>query len=243
MDFLIRRSTRFIVYGVFLLLVLLTSVEGYDPVVSGQTMKSAGLMVSNGADGERSESTSPVSDGKREIVGLVRQYSRIYGVDSRLILAIIQQESGFNHEAMSDKGAVGVMQLMPVTNDEVMQAIDLADVPPTAGNIRAGIYYFSRLFELFNGYPREEQIRFALAAYNAGPARIYDAQELAAYIGENPRSWSAIQHILPLLSKRYYSLHQATWSEGHPRCGYFGSWKQTVAYVDIIMKAYQQSVN
>jgi membrane-bound lytic murein transglycosylase F len=238
-----RRLTRFIVYGILLLVVLLTSVEGYDPVVSGQTMTSAGITALSGANADHTGSDMAFSDGKREVVGLVRQFSHVYGVDYRLILAIIQQESGFNHEATSERGAVGIMQLMPVTNDEIMQAIDLADAPPTAGNIRAGIYYFSRLFELFNGYPRDEQIKFALAAYNAGPARIYDAQELAAYIGENPRSWSAIQHILPLLSKRYYSLHQATWSDGHPRCGYFGSWKQTVAYVDNIMKAYKQSVD
>ncbi len=228
-------------YCLIVVIMLFSTHEGYDPMVSGQTMIS-GKIASNGDfDTARPDRDNILTSANREVVDLVYKYAGEYGVDSRLVLAIIRQESGFNHEATSERGAVGIMQLMPVTHTEISQEIELADAPSMAGNIRAGVYYFSRLLNLFNGYPGDDQIRFALAAYNAGPARIYDAQELAAYIGENPRSWSAIQNILPLLSKRYYSLHEAIWPEGHPKCGYFGSWRQTVAYVDNVMDTFERT--
>jgi membrane-bound lytic murein transglycosylase MltF len=128
---------------------------------------------------------------------------------------------------------------MPVTSAEIAENIDLDESHVVAGNIQSGIYYFTKLFQLFPNTNPIDHLCLTLAAYNAGPSRIYDAQELAAYMGENPNSWSTIQKILPLLSKRYYSLHQAVWSDGRPRSGYFGSSHQTISYVENTMKIYQ----
>ena len=79
----------------------------------------------------------------------------------------------------------------------------------------------------------------ALAAYNAGPSRVYDAQELAAYMGEDPSSWRAVAKALPLLSKRYYSLHALVWNDARPKYGYYGSSRQTITYVDRVMNSYE----
>ena len=171
---------------------------------------------------------------------LVQRYANEYGLDYRLILAIIKQESQFNSEATSERGAVGLMQLMPLTNDEVSENLQMGEIDMIHSNIRGGIYYFAKLMTLFQPTNMDDRVRLALAAYNAGPARIYDAQELAAYIGDNPNSWASIQNVLPLLSKRFSSLHQSIWQDPKPRSGYFGSWRQTVGYVDSTMKVYNE---
>ncbi|MBI1806131.1 MAG: transglycosylase SLT domain-containing protein [Ignavibacteria bacterium] len=170
--------------------------------------------------------------------GFVKQFSAEYGVDFRLILAIIKQESQFNSDARSDRGAIGFMQLMPVTNAEISEVLELDGTQPHRENLKAGIYYFAQLLELFKDCEPEDRICFALAAYNAGPMRVYDAQELAAYMGENPHHWSTIQNVLPLLSKRYYSLHKSVWNNGKPRSGYFGSSRQTETYVENTLRIF-----
>ena len=171
----------------------------------------------------------------KNTVGL---YSSRYGIDFRLILAMIKQESRFNQEAVSERGAQGLMQIMPVTNSEIAEEIDIQDPSLPHENLRAGVYYVAKLSELFKDVKGEDRIRLVLAAYNAGPSRIYDAQELAAYLGEDPHSWSSIRNMLPLLSKRYYSLHHSVWGADRPPNGYYGSANQTIQYVDNIMKTY-----
>lgn len=170
---------------------------------------------------------------------LVKKYSAEYGVDFRLILALIKQESQFNSDAQSQRGATGFMQLMPVTNAEISEVLEIDSAQSSRENLKIGIYYFAQLFELFKECETEDRICLALAGYNAGPMRIYDAQELAAYMGENPHHWSSIQNVLPLLSKRYYSLHKSVWNVGKPRSGYFGSWRQTSEYVENTVKTYK----
>lgn len=165
---------------------------------------------------------------------IVNEKARATDIDSKLILAIIKQESQFNENAVSERGAQGLMQLMPQTQFELSG--DSLDSFHPEKNIKMGISYFSKLYKLFENAPEEDRICLALAAYNAGPSRIYDAQDLAAYLGEDPLSWRSIQNALPLLSKRYYTLHQPVWDGGKPRNGYFGSWRQTILYVQNVLK-------
>lgn len=175
-----------------------------------------------------------------EDIDVIKECSEEYGIDYRLIIALIKQESRFDKEAVSERGAVGLMQIMPVTDAEIREELQIDDSKPSDKHLRVGIYYYSRLFALFQDCSKNDQLSLALAAYNAGPSRIYDAQELAAYMGENPNSWESIRNALPLLSKRYYSLHKAVWNEGKPKNGCFGGWRQTVTFVDNIMDTYQQ---
>ncbi|MDI6802912.1 MAG: transglycosylase SLT domain-containing protein [Bacteroidota bacterium] len=165
---------------------------------------------------------------------IVDERAKANDLDSKLILAIIKQESQFNENAVSERGAQGLMQLMPKTQFELSD--DSLDSFHPEKNIKLGVSYFSKLYKLFENAPEEDRICLALAAYNAGPSRIYDAQDLAAYLGEDPLSWRSIQNALPLLSKRYYTLHQPVWDGGKPRNGYFGSWRQTILYVQNVLK-------
>ena len=169
----------------------------------------------------------------------VQHISAEYNIDYRLILAMIEQESQFDNMALSSRGATGLMQLMPLTGGEVAEYLNLDESEQTFGNIKIGIHYFSKLLNLFHQGDAEDKLCLTLAAYNAGPSRIYDAQVLAAYIGEDPQRWSSIQRVLPLLSKRFSSLHQSVWESGKPKSGYFGSWRQTIYYVENTLRIYK----
>lgn len=170
----------------------------------------------------------------------IRKYSDKYGFDWRLILAVMKQESRFIPEAESPKGAQGLMQMMPSTGDHVARILEIEDMSHPRNNIRGGVFYLKKLYDLFDGADEGDRLRLALAAYNAGPARIYDAQELAAYLKENPGKWQAIKEALPLLSKRYYTLHRSVWAQERPRAGYFGGSQETLTYVDRIMGYYDE---
>ncbi|HUN66866.1 MAG TPA: transglycosylase SLT domain-containing protein [Bacteroidota bacterium] len=172
---------------------------------------------------------------------VVKRFAQEYHIDWRLIMAMMRQESQFQSDAVSSRGARGLMQIMPVTNSELSDELNITTPDLPEQNVRAGVYYFSKLVDLFRDAAPDDRFCLALAAYNAGPGRIYDAQELAAYFNENPHSWTTIQHLLPLLSKRYYSLHQHVWKSGKPTNGYFKSSRQTTEYVAQIMNAYNSS--
>ncbi len=83
-----------------------------------------------------------------------------YGVDYALIKAIIHIESGFDHLAVSRRGARGLMQLMPETSRE----LHVHNPFNPQQNIDAGVRYFRQIMNDFNG-----DISLSLAAYNAGP--------------------------------------------------------------------------
>ncbi|MBU1297972.1 MAG: transglycosylase SLT domain-containing protein [Bacteroidetes bacterium] len=205
-----------------------------------------------------SEMVNPEYFGVNEQVSLPRFYRGLPGrmsqykkmvkaevsdsiIDWRLIMAIINQESQFDENAVSYRGAQGLMQLMPVTQMEFDDPDKIgANAFHPQTNIKMGINYFVKLYRLFELAPKQDRIKLTLAAYNAGPSRIYDAQDIAAYLGENPFSWRAIQNALPLLSKRYYTLHQSIWDGGKPRNGYFGSWRQTVSYVQKVTQNHEE---
>ena len=86
-----------------------------------------------------------------------------FRVDPALVRAVIHAESAFNPQAVSRRGAQGLMQLMPATAAElgVENAMDVAE------NIHGGVNYLARMLQLHHG-----DIRLATAAYNAGPGAV-----------------------------------------------------------------------
>lgn len=162
------------------------------------------------------------------------------GFDWRLVLATMKQESRFSPTAESGRGAYGLMQLMPGTSEEIARTLCIEDLSHPNNNIRGGIYYMRQLYDLFKGAPEADRIKLTLAAYNAGIGRIYDAQDLAAYLHEDPLAWDSIKDMLPLLSRRYDSLHRSVWPGEKPKAGYFGNSRETVKYVENVMAHYDE---
>lgn len=98
-------------------------------------------------------------------VDLVREAARRYGLPATFLGSVAKAESGFRADAVSPKGAVGIMQLMPATARAL--GVDPAD---PRQNVEAGTRYLSELLLKYKDDPW--QVRKALAAYNAGPGAV-----------------------------------------------------------------------
>ena len=102
----------------------------------------------------------------------VEKYCDLYGVDEYLVQAVIRSESFFNEKAVSKKGAIGLMQIMPETGAWVAEKLNLEnftteDLFDPEKNIMIGVWYISFLSDKFKG-----NLDNVIAAYNAGPSNV-----------------------------------------------------------------------
>ena len=134
----------------------------------------------------------------------LQEASRTHGVDYALLQALIATESGFDPVAVSPKGAVGLMQLMPDTARRYGVAGDSKNpvekkLTDPRTNIKAGTRYLSYLLDLFPG-----QLELALAAYNAGEGAVQRAgnkipnyKETQNYVKTVMQLYAVLQPIAP----------------------------------------------
>jgi len=94
---------------------------------------------------------------------LIREHANLHGLSPDLVRAVIQAESNFNPYAISPKGAMGLMQLMPATARE----LGVANPFHPEDNIRGGVSYLAGLLARY-----DHNVELALAAYNAGPGSV-----------------------------------------------------------------------
>lgn len=125
-----------------------------------------------------------------EYRGIIQQASDQFGIDPHLIRAVIKAESGFDHQAVSSKGAQGLMQLMPGTAGDM----EVANPFDPEENIFGGTRYLSLLLKRFNN----DKV-LALAAYNAGP----DAVESYNGVPPFPETREFVRRVM-----RYYETYQ-----------------------------------
>lgn len=103
------------------------------------------------------------ASARLDLAPLIDRHSDARGLDPRLVAAVVKVESAFNHFAVSRKGAMGLMQLMPATAAGL--AVD--DPYDPDQNLRGGTAYLRQLLDRYDG-----RVNLALAAYNAGPEAV-----------------------------------------------------------------------
>jgi membrane-bound lytic murein transglycosylase F len=160
---------------------------------------------------------------------LIRWHAASHGFDWRLVEALIHEESRFRADAVSTKGAVGLMQV---------REIAAADVGETRfhepdDNIRTGVRYLKRLDAMFPAAYGRDRLALVLAAYNAGPAHVQDAQVLARAYGFDPHRWEgSMARMIPLLEDpTFHRRLPAGYAQG----------RAVVTYVERILARYERA--
>lgn len=131
-----------------------------------------------------SSTLQPLTAGS-QMARWIERHARREGLSPRLVQAVVQVESGYNSRALSSKGAMGLMQLMPATAGE----LGVADAYDPEENIRGGARYLRQQLDRFSG-----DVRLALAAYNAGPTAVTKYGDIPPY----RETQSYVQKVLAL---------------------------------------------
>ncbi len=115
----------------------------------------------------KTSATNSISLGENpsrvQLLNMISKISKKYGVDEKLVQAVIKQESGFNPKAVSHCGAQGLMQLMPAT----AKGLGVKDPLNPVQNVDGGVRHLKGLLARYNG-----NLILALAAYNAGGGNV-----------------------------------------------------------------------
>jgi len=165
-----------------------------------------------------------------EVVGIFERYGNQYGMDYLMVTAQGYQESQLRQSARSKAGAIGIMQLLPST--AAGPNVGIPDISNAENNIHAGIKYLDFIRNrYFNdpGIDDNNRTLFALAAYNAGPARITKLRLKAEQQGYNPNQWfdnveiiaareigsETVQYVANIV--KYYVVYRLTATRGQQR--------------------------
>jgi membrane-bound lytic murein transglycosylase F len=164
---------------------------------------------------------------------IIRRVAADKGYDWRLVAAIANAESRFNHKAVSHAGAIGLMQIMPVVARQFK--VDPMHIGDPHTNVTLGVKlldFIERTFRFPEKMPERDRLSMILASYNCGMGHVLDARRLAAKYGENPNSWSVVSKYLTLKSDPAYYEDEVV------RCGAFYDNRQTLGFVRKVMRYY-----
>jgi membrane-bound lytic murein transglycosylase F len=152
-----------------------------------------------------------------------------------LLSAIAHTESDFRADAVSARGALGLMQIMPNIGQHF--GLDKEDPINPIHNVRAAAYLLGEIEQMIKVpemIPSEDRISLVLACYNGGMGHVADARRLAREYGANMHSWEDVSHYLSLKSDPEYYQHEVV------SYGKFTGSRQTIAYVRNVMKRYKR---
>lgn len=126
----------------------------------------------------------------RELVTIFQTYGDQFGIDFLMVAAQGYQESRLDQNAKSAAGAIGIMQLLPSTAKD--SNVGISDISTAESNIHAGVKYLNFIRERYFSNPEIDpynRTMFAVAAYNAGPARVRGLRARAAEAGYDLNVW------------------------------------------------------
>lgn len=158
--------------------------------------------------------------------GLFKEVARRENLDWRLLAAMAFQESRFDPNTKSWQGAVGLLQLRPATAGVTEAQLRIPEV-----NVPLGAKHFRTLLSAYSYLDEDQQLSFALAAYNCGQGHLDDARMLSISRNRDPNVWKgSVRQSLLLLQKPQY----------HARTRYgFVRGEETVNYVEEILRRYE----
>ena len=130
---------------------------------------------------------------------IVQQSAVQHNVDPNLVRAMIKVESNFNPHAVSRKGAMGLMQLMPST----AKSLNVSNPYDPAQNVDAGVRHFKQLLDSYNG-----NVELSLAAYNAGTGAVQRSRGVPRY--------TETQNYVKRITSLYASNGKRQFTIGHP---------------------------
>jgi hypothetical protein len=146
-------------------------------MAAGNALLAASEQVQNQPGGFRPLHVAEAPPGTTQsdsawIESIVQQAAMRHDVDPNLVRAIIKVESNFNPHAVSRKGAIGLMQLMPRT----AQSLNVTNPYDPAQNVDAGVRHFKQLLDSYHG-----NVELSLAAYNAGSGAVHRSRGVPKY--------------------------------------------------------------
>ena len=158
-------------YSAMMPQITLPSIDIEPPVFSGDKISDIDhFLISDtftptkpSKSDNNSKIKSSIPANEKVFDNLITKYAKKYSVDAALVRAVIKQESKFNPNAKSSKGAMGLMQLMPKT----AEAYGVTDAYNPEQNIEAGVRMLSELSKRYNG-----DKKLILAAYNWGSGNL-----------------------------------------------------------------------
>ena len=126
----------------------------------------------------------------KRFIEIFKKYGKKYHFDYLALMAQAYQESGLDQSKKSNKGAIGVMQLLPSTAAD--KNINISDIHKVDNNIHAGAKYLAFLRNRYYSKASMtpvDQFAFSWAAYNAGPGKVEKMRKTAQKMGLNPNKW------------------------------------------------------
>ncbi|PWN06312.1 transglycosylase SLT domain-containing protein [Rhodohalobacter mucosus] len=158
--------------------------------------------------------------------GLVQSAADSIGIDPLLLTAVIAQESSFNPGSKSFAGAVGLMQILPRYSEN-----DYPTLYDPETNIREGAAILKSHLNHYAYLDSLDQVKFALATYNAGIGHLVDARRLVMEQNRNPNDWpSTANALLMLMERRHFERAEHGYVRG----------RETVQYVDRVISRYNR---
>ncbi len=139
------------------------TVKSFDDVMKTSKLSDSKFNVLNTEAIKEASNATGNKYSKSQILNIISNVSKKYGVDEKLVQALVKQESGFRHDAVSHCGAMGLMQLMPAT----AKGLGVVDPFDPIQNIEGGVKYLKSKLKKYNG-----NLVLALASYNAGSGNV-----------------------------------------------------------------------
>ncbi|WP_196607426.1 phage tail tape measure protein [Pectinatus frisingensis] len=156
-----------------------------DPTISNQIPEGSG----SGSGSKKGNEKVEIADEAGDYAETIKEVADEYGLDHNAFAAMLKQESGFNPNAVSPAGAMGMSQLMPDT----AAGLGVTDPYDVRQNLEGGAQYLKDQLDTFGG-----NLPLAYAAYNAGPGTVQSAINQSG-----STNWSAVKDYLPEETQNY----------------------------------------